>query len=254
MPVYQVKNKESITHLFAGWEETLIWSCLEDCMGIAYADDLQSPQSAQILVADFCFFAGKANGELIRNRPDRASILVPQSRVWEETIEDAYGGQAVRRTRYATQKEPNTFDIPRLQRFAASLAPPYQLRMIDSALYRQVMATDWAVDLCGNFKSVEDFLENGLGVVALKNGDIVSGASSYTFYKGGIEIEIDTREDERRRGLALACGARLILECLGQNRYPSWDAHNPGSLALAEKLGYHFQGEYPVYELGAKTE
>lgn len=74
---------------------------------------------------------------------------------------------------------------------------------------------------------------------------MVSGASSYTVYRDGIEIEIDTREDERRKGLALACGARLILECLACGRYPSWDAHNKGSLALAEKLGYHPDGTYP---------
>ena len=39
----------------------------------------------------------------------------------------------------------------------------------------------------------------------------MAGASSYTVYDGGIEIEIDTRPDVRRLGLALACGARLIL-------------------------------------------
>lgn len=76
----------------------------------------------------------------------------------------------------------------------------------------------------------------------------MSGASSYTFYRDGIEVEIDTREDERRKGLALACGAKLILECLARKLYPSWDAHNSGSLALAEKLGYRFDKEYPTYE------
>lgn len=89
----------------------------------------------------------------------------------------------------------------------------------------------------------------GLGVVALKDGEPVSGASSYTSYNGGIEIEIDTREDHRRRGLAFACGAKLILECLARGWYPSWDAQNKWSAALAEKLGYHFDGEYTAYEV-----
>ncbi len=34
-----------------------------------------------------------------------------------------------------------------------------------------------------------------------------AGASSYSVYKGGIEIEIDTSSEYRRRGLATACGA-----------------------------------------------
>ncbi len=71
----------------------------------------------------------------------------------------------------------------------------------------------------------------------MKNGELVAGASSYAFYKGGIEVEIDTKEEERRKGLALVCAAKLILECLERGLYPSWDAHNKESLALAEKLG-----------------
>lgn len=68
-------------------------------------------------------------------------------------------------------------------------------------------------------------------------------------YDGGIEIEIDTRQDYRRKGLALACGARLILECVKRDLYPSWDAHNKGSVALSQRLGYHFDKEYTAYEV-----
>ena len=89
----------------------------------------------------------------------------------------------------------------------------------------------------------------GLGVILLKDGQVVSGASSYSAYKGGIEIEIDTRKDYRRKGLASICGAKLILECLDRGLYPSWDAQNMGSVALAEKLGYHFDHAYDAYEV-----
>ena len=53
----------------------------------------------------------------------------------------------------------------------------------------------------------------------------------------------------RRRGLARACAARLILECLDRGLYPAWDAHNKASLALALKLGYHFDKEYEAFEI-----
>lgn len=42
---------------------------------------------------------------------------------------------------------------------------------------------------------------------------------------------------------------KLILECLKQGWYPSRDAHNLGSVALAEKLGYHLDHEYEAYEV-----
>ncbi len=95
----------------------------------------------------------------------------------------------------------------------------------------------------------KDFLERGLGIVALKDGQLAAGASSYSRYREGIEIEVDTRQDQRRLGLATACCARLILECLNRGLYPSWDAQNRISLHLAEMLGYEFSHEYPAYEV-----
>ena len=65
-----------------------------------------------------------------------------------------------------------------------------------------------------------------------KRQELVAGASSYTVYDGGIEIQIDTQLKHRRKGLAAACGAKLILECLERGLYPSWDAHDRRSAAL----------------------
>lgn len=86
-------------------------------------------------------------------------------------------------------------------------------------------------------------------MVVKKNGVPVSGASSYSVYNGGIEIQIDTRTDYRRQGLAAAAAAGLILECLDRDLYPSWDAANLWSVALAEKLGYQFDHEYDAYHV-----
>ena len=107
----------------------------------------------------------------------------------------------------------------------------------------------WANDLVSQFKDYDTYRKLGLGVVVLKDGELVAGASSYSRYNEGIEIEIDTREDHRRKGLAYVCGAKLILECLKKSLYPSWDAQNKWSVALAEKLGYHFSHEYTAYEI-----
>lgn len=244
----KVSDKQSIAPLFAGWEETMIWSCLQDCMGVAYADDLNHPQSAQIITGGFCFFGGKADEGIIQNSEGLAFVMVPPDEHWEKAIEREFGHKVSRQIRYATKKEPDVFARSKLKGIVETLPAPYELRMIDREVYGKIMSSRWAVDLCVNFESCEDFIENGLGVVLMNGEEILSGASSYTYYRGGIEIEIDTREDQRRKGFALACGARLMLECLARNRYPSWDAHNLGSLALAQKLGYHFEREYPVYE------
>ena len=60
---------------------------------------------------------------------------------------------------------------------------------------------------------------------------------------------MDTVPEERRKGFALIVCAALILRCLEEGLYPSWDAHNMDSVRLAEKLGYEFDHEYTAYEL-----
>ena len=107
----------------------------------------------------------------------------------------------------------------------------------------------WENDLLSQYMGYDIYKFLGLGVVVLKDGELVAGASSYSTYSEGIEIEIDTREGHRRKGLAYACGAKLILECIKKGLYPSWDAQNTWSVALAEKLGYHFSHKYTAYEI-----
>ncbi|OPJ64374.1 GNAT acetyltransferase [Clostridium oryzae] len=104
-------------------------------------------------------------------------------------------------------------------------------------------------DCCSNFASLEEFLEHGIGYVIVHNGEIISGASSYSYCEGSIEITIGTKKEFRRKGLALAVASKLIVECMERNIYPAWDAANLESVALAEKLGYHFDKAYEVYSI-----
>lgn len=67
--------------------------------------------------------------------------------------------------------------------------------------------------------------------------------------KAKVVLRYATKKEYRRRGLACACGAKLILECLKRSLYPSWDAQNKCSIALAEKLGYHYSHTYTAIEV-----
>ena len=42
----EIMEKNRIADLFAGWEETLIWSCLQDCMGTVSYTHLTLPTIA----------------------------------------------------------------------------------------------------------------------------------------------------------------------------------------------------------------
>lgn len=251
--IYEITNTDKASALFGSWEETLIYSCLQGIMGKIYGDDSGNPTAAMSLLGDFAFFAGVPNAELVSYKPDWCTqdfiIMVPQSEEWKQTIIEFYGDRANIVSRYAIKKEPNIFDKQKLETIVSSLPKEYDLRMIDEPLYQMCRSEAWSADLVSQFPSYQDYCRLGLGTVILNGGAIVSGASSYSRYQEGIEIEIDTKRNFRRRGLAYVCGAKLILECLKCNLYPSWDAQNRASVSLAEKLGYHYSHAYTAIEV-----
>lgn len=251
--VAKINDTKKVEPLFHNWQETLIWSCLQNIMGNIYVDSLENPLSAMAINADFCFFAGIPNEELVLYRPEEYRsnfiIMVPQDEKWAELIANVYEERAKKVIRYAIKKEYNVFDKGKLQNVVRSLSPEYSLKMIDEDIFNLCKSNDWSMDLVSQYKDYDIYRRLGIGVVVLKDGVLVAGASSYTRYQDGIEIEIDTKKEHRRQGLAYVCGAKLILECLDRELYPSWDAQNIWSVALAEKLGYHLDHEYFAYEI-----
>lgn len=200
--------------------------------------------AAQIVVGDFCFYAGMPNADLVKQAA--APIIVPRDIEWCKLIESIWGDRVEKALRYAIKKEPHVFDDEKLTGYATLLDEAYTLRLIDKELYDYIVREDWSKDLCSQFADYYDYSKRSIGVAVIQ-GKPVSGASSYTVYNGGIEIEVDTKPEFRRKGLAAACSARLILECLQRGLYPSWDAYDLRSVALAEKLGYHADDPYTVY-------
>lgn len=245
--VYELKDASKVEELFTGWQETLIYSCLQNVMGKLYVTDMASPVSALAFVGCFGFFAGEPDRELVNHKPEGFMILVPQNEAWSALIEECYPS-ARKVTRYAIKKDMK-FDVRQLRREIGALPSGYTLKQIDSALYDACLKDPVTADFVAAFENKEQYLKLGRGMVILKDGQIVSGASSYTRYHQGIEIEVDTVETERRKHLAtIACSA-LILKCLEEGLYPSWDAQNMRSVHLAEKLGYELDHPYAAYEV-----
>jgi len=235
--------------IFGDWEETLIWSCLQGVMGEVHTDG----DSVMAILGDFAFYAGTPSERLVRFKPESCKqdfiIMVPQNDEWADLIEKCYGEKAKKVTRYAIKKEKDVFDKEKLQKATEKLPEGYELKLLKEDEFRICKENKWANDLVSQYENYETYQRLGLGAVILKDGELVAGASSYSRYNEGIEIEIDTKEEHRRKGLAYICGAKLILECLERDLYPSWDAQNMWSVGLAEKLGYHYSHSYTAYEV-----
>ncbi|MCR5281756.1 MAG: GNAT family N-acetyltransferase [Lachnospiraceae bacterium] len=248
--LYEVTDTAKVEDLFEGWQETLIYSCLQSVMGSIFVTDPEDPKSAMAYVGCFAFYAGKPDRELVKNKPDGFVIMVPQDQAWEVCIEECFP-MAKKVERYAIKKDTQ-FDTDLLQNIVTGLPDGYRLKAIDEKIYDMCLEDPVMRDFVSSFESKDRFLEIGRGMVILKNDKIVAGASSYTRYREGIEIEVDTVESERRKGLATIVCAALILRCLEEGLYPSWDAQNMNSVHLAEKLGYEFDHAYTAYEVSGE--
>lgn len=174
-----------------------------------------------------------------REHAGRYAILVARDSALSALVPEVFAGDAALTRRYAFHKGGEAFDRERLACFAACAPADVELRPFDREVCRLAMQAPWSRSFCEQFRDEDDFLARGLGVAALRDGELVGGASSYVCFSGGIELQVETRKDMRRRGVALACCARLILTCLDRGLYPSWTRpiwnrlHWPGGWATA---------------------
>ncbi len=224
------KEKKRIAPLFKKWNDPFLWSCIQEYAGEAWIDKQKNPSSGQITIGAFCFFSGVPNQRMIQNIPQKGVyqkiVLVPENEAWASEIEQYYKGKYEKAQRYAIKNETGKFNPSKLREYASALSETITLKRIDRSLYEKIKEMSWMKYLCSEYPTYEAFEKDGFGFVAIEKGEPVSGASSYVRYKDGIEVEVDTLEEYRRKGLALACASRLILECLDRGLYPHWDAAN----------------------------
>ena len=245
--IHELKDLSKVEQLFGDW----VLPELKDRDGLTiriFVTDPDEPRAAMLFDDDDGeYFAGEPNKELVQNKQAKEVALIAKEEAWEPLFRECYP-EAARFNRYAIHR-CRDFDREKLQSFVDALPEGYEIRRIDSEIYDLCKKVDDEnlEDLTGDFDTKEEFLAKGRGFVVLKDGKVVAGASSAYCYCDGIEVEIDTEKTERRKGLASAVGAKLILSCLEDGLEPRWDAANLISVHLAEKLGYRFDREYAYY-------
>ena len=243
--IYEIKDFSKVKRMFEFWYG---FDAVDATIRV-FVTDPDAPHSALLYSPfDGIFLAGEPDRELAEYDKLGDESVVPLNEGWEKLIKECWP-EAVPTTRYAIHRCKD-FDREKLQSFVDALPEGYEIRRIDSETYDLILAANDAdlEYLTGDFETKEAFLEKGRGYVVLKGGMVVAGASSeYCYRFGGIEVEIATVHKERRKGLASAVGAKLILSCLDDGLEPVWDAANLISVHLAEKLGYRFDHEYVYY-------
>jgi GNAT superfamily N-acetyltransferase len=222
---------------------------IEGQMGRAYTDDPERPAAWRITVGPFWYFAGDADSpggrSLLAEFPPY-NLLMPSPPAWIAAAKESFGDKLVSFPRYSFAAE----SLSEAHLAALLAASPHRdrVRRVDAVLLAR---SDNYVEIA-DFDSPADFLERGIGYTLLEGDKLAGAAYSSLVCSRGIEVSLFVDEPYRRRGIATAISAALLLECVRRGLRPNWDAANLESCALAEKLGYTPAGSYESYYYSGK--
>jgi len=233
-------GRHSLIPLFANCrhDRVLIDSVLEGHFGRAYADSADGPAVARLDSGAFTMLGGNPRAAGVRDLLRVASVhyVTPQTAEWRATLEGEFGPWLS--TLPFVEFSAAALDRAHLLAFSRALPAGFELRCVDQALAERLPADLGNDGFLECFHSIADFLKRGIGYCVVCQGRIVSAATSMARSLWAIDIEIETAPGYRRRGLATAVGARLVVQCLEWGIKPCWLAANAASEGLARKLGY----------------
>jgi len=252
MIAIQKEKLDNIAPLFANWDEVIIKSCLQGHMGQAYADNEDEPTVAKIECLGFCFIAGDADSpqatELMIHLEEGLEMQL-NSEAWHNLVRKEISNKTYEFKRYKFKKDLSFFDKNRLDAYVRKLPEGYEIMPIDEKLFHELPKQEWADCHCSQFSSFDEFQLYGLGYIVMFDGELICASSPYAYCEGIIDVQIDTVEEHRQKGIATACSAQLILSCLDRGILPYWSADCDESRHLAEKLGYQIESECICYEI-----
>jgi GNAT superfamily N-acetyltransferase len=214
-------------------------------MGRAFVDDAGRPEAFLINVGPFYYAAGEAAGqgaeELLRAMP-AWSLLMPSGPGWFERARVIHAERLFEMPRYSYS--PDNVTAERLEPIVASSEYRDSIVAMDVDRVSNIAAVpDHFVDL-SDFESPEDFVERGFGYCLIDGDEMVAAGFTSIVCSWGVELSLFVMPEYRCKGLGAALSCRLVERCLELGLKPNWDAANPESCRLAEKLGYVPAGDY----------
>jgi len=224
--------------------------------GQVFANERDRPAAALVVTNfGFMFWIGAEQNELfdegLRQIFSSGDALKPSYLLWYsppaawQTKLDGMGSDSVRRrerVRLECRAESDSA--------AGSIPAPVGFELKDLTLDLIPKTEKFGVKLDSRFwTSCEDFVENGLGICLVKDGEVVSLCYAAAIVDSLAEVDVATDPEFRGRGLASVVTREFIKRCMNRGIVPTWDCfeYNAGSIKLARKLGFLEVVRYPFY-------
>lgn len=250
------EKRQSIGTICKDSNDVLVRGAVEGTMGRVWAPVLENAPYCLIVAGDFAYLCGippkGARALELKSQIYQSasrSFLYPSNELWAQWLEEQFGRHLRAAARYALKKGENRFERKVLKGYVDQVPKGIRVKRVDERLYQLTLKEEWSRDLCANFEDFSHFQTHGLGYGAMKGNKIVAGCWAYGASEGMMEVQVKTKKEYRRQGLALGCSAAFLLECLEKDIIPNWEATNQQSVELALKLGYLYDREYQVYQL-----
>ena len=245
-------DRSSLHNLFDKFKtgRAVIFPALSQNRGRIWVDSIDSPTVAKLQLNVLNFIGGDSNSvsamELLQTMKQMQPVFVPDD--WIDFIVKEWGDRLGKQKR--TMMSPDSLDINFLRGLRNRLPTEYLLERVDIETAKKL---DKGVHrhIAMHFDGSADFVESGFGFCVKHENKVISIASTYTPYTNKFDVQVDTIDDpvHRRKGLATAVCATLMVYALENNVVPHWDAANDISVQLALKLGYTDPYEWNFFYL-----
>jgi hypothetical protein len=228
----------------------IIFPALDQGRGTLDANSLNPPTVARLHLAILNIVAGDSSSpdakEIIRKIEPMQLVFRPDPS-WTRVIKEEWGEQLGAQQRIMLS--PESLDLEHLRNLKSQVPKGYRLEKMDLETIRRLDKRE-SIHIPMFFGSSEEFYKMGLAYCIKFEGKIVSMASTFTPFTDMFEVQVDTFDaSQRRKGLATAVSAALMIHALEHNIIPYWDAENEASLHLALKLGYVRPDYWKAYYL-----
>lgn len=212
------------------------------CPAKLFADDDCRPRSAAVAMGDFLFLSGEPRLSFLREAIGRDGLLlIARDERWLTLAEEHF----FRCRRYLRYRFSLATGVQqKLQQILSTLPEGMRLEPIGQSWFERSRKIAWMRDFCSQFACWEDYARWGCGFLLTRQGEALSGASSYLVSDSGFTIQVQTEDSQQGRGYAKFPSAALMAAALRQGLYPDWDADNEPSARLAQRLGYRLEEDY----------